>query len=442
MKKIVLSLLLLISFISYAFSSFAIETGTYELYSKGVCEYLLNYQGKSRITEYVVYNKNGKEYPAYCLNVERKGVDSNKNYSVNVSDKLYDVNVWRTILNGYPYKSIQELGVATKEEAFTATKQAIYVMQGVRNMGDYSPVNSDAGRRTYNAFVNIINNARNSKAVNPGKVDVEISTQDLEWNYNNGYVEKTFEIKSNIDNGTYDVTLVGKDLPKGIVTTGINNELQSTFSKEEKFKIRIPVQSLTYDGSFIVRCDLTSKTFPVLYGMSGNAALQDYALTYETVEKKSCEYEISFKKNLTKINILKKEYESEKVLENVEFELYNEAKSFNKKLVTNKDGKICVGNLLPGKYFLKEIKTLDGYNLISDIIEINVQFNEEVNVTVNNTKISKELYEKKYENLEVVEKDKEIKIDKNIENTSIENDYTYVKTQAKTTNKLLPKTGY
>ena len=85
---------------------------------------------------------------------------------------------------------------------------------------------------------------------------------------------------------------------------------------------------------------------------------------------------------------------------------------------------------------------MDGYNLISDIIEINVQFNEEVNVTVNNTKISKELYEKKYENLEVVEKDKEIRIDKNIENTSIENDYTYVKTQAKTTNKLLPKTGY
>lgn len=145
---------------------------------------------------------------------------------------------------------------------------------------------------------------------------------------------------------------------------------------------------------------------------------------------------------MTKINILKKEYESEKVLENVEFELYNEAKSFNKKLVTNKEGKICVGNLLPGKYYLKEIKTLDGYNLISDIIEINVQFNEEVNVTVNNTKISKELYEKKYENLEVVEKDKEIKIEKNVENTSIENDYTYVKTQAKTTNRLLPKTGY
>ena len=85
---------------------------------------------------------------------------------------------------------------------------------------------------------------------------------------------------------------------------------------------------------------------------------------------------------------------------------------------------------------------MDGYNLISDIIEINVQFNEEVNVTVNNTKISKELYEKKYENIEVVEKDKEIRIDKNVENTSIENDYTYVKTQVKTTNRLLPKTGY
>ena len=118
-----------------------------------VCEYLLNYQGSSRITEYVVYNKNGKEYPAYCLNVEKKGVNSTSGYAVNVSDKLYDTNVWRTILFGYPYKSLAELGVANEQEAFTATKQAIYVAQGIRRLEDYSPFNTDAGHRTYNALV-------------------------------------------------------------------------------------------------------------------------------------------------------------------------------------------------------------------------------------------------------------------------------------------------
>ena len=441
MRKLFLSLLLIISFISHALCSYAIDIGSYELYSKGVCDYLLNYKGSARITEFVVYNKNQKEYPAYCLNVEKKGVDSSHGYSVNVTDKYYDLNVWRTILSGYPYKSISELGVATQEEAYTATKQAIYIAQGVRDLGDYSAFDSDAGRRTYNALVNIVTNARNSSAVQPGIIDIDISTEDVEWKYANGYVEKEFEIKSNINSGTYNVNLLGQNLPEGTQIVNINDQLQSKFANDEKFKIRIPVQSLKSDGTITIKCELSSHTFPILYGVSGTEGAQDYALTYESVEVESFEYEINYKKNLTKINILKKEYESEKTLENVEFEL-SDKKSYNKQLITDKEGKASEENLMPGKYYLKEIKTLDGYNIITDEIEVNVEYNEEVNITVNNTKINKEIFEKKYENVEVTTKENEKKVETVVDNNYIENEYTYVKTKANTAKKLLPKTGY
>ena len=441
MRRLFLSLLVIISIVLQTFSVYAIDIGSYELYSKGVCDYLLNYKGSARITEFVVYNKNQKEYPAYCLNVEKKGVDSSHGYAVNVSDKYYDLNVWRTILSGYPYKSIEELGVATKEEAYVATKQAIYIAQGVRNLEDYSAFDSDGGRRTYNALVNIVTNARNSSAVQPGIIDIDISTNDIEWKYTNGFVEKKFGIESNIDSGTYDISLLGQNLPEGIKIVNTNDELQSKFAKDEEFKIKIPVQSLKSNGTIKLVCELSSQTFPILYGVSGTEGAQDYALTYESVESNIAEYEINYKKNLTKINILKKEYESEKTLENVEFELTNK-KSFNKKLITDSEGKACVENLLPGKYYLKEVKSLEGYNLITDEIEVDVEYNEEVNITVNNTKVNKELFEKKYENVEVTTKEKEKKVETVVDNNYIENEYTYVKTKARTTNRLLPKTGY
>lgn len=442
MKKIIFSLLIIISLFSHTLCAYAIEGGMYDLYSKGLCGDLLNYQGSTRITEYVVYNKNGKEYPAYCLNVEKKGVNSTSGYAVNVSDKLYDTNVWRTILFGYPYKSLAELGVANEQEAFTATKQAIYVAQGIRRLEDYSPFNTDAGHRTYNALVNIVTNARNSTAEEPGRINIGIISEDLEWKYNNNFIEKTFSIQTNIDSGHYEISILGQNLPDGICVLGMDDALQTIFAMNEKFKIRIPIQSLKNDGEFKIKCDLSSQTFPVLYGISENEATQDYALTYESVESSSAEYDVKFKKNLTKINIFKKEYETQNMLPNVEFELYNQNKTYDKTFVTDKDGTICIDNMIPGTYYLKEIKALDGYNLISDEIEIKLDYNEEVNVTVNNTKTKKELFEKQYENIEMVSNKEEKKVETNVENTSIENDYKYVKAKSNVTNKVLPKTGY
>ena len=55
-------------------------------------------------------------------------------YSVSIQDAISDVKLWRIIINGYPYKTIEELGCNSKEEAFTATKQAIAIYMVIIQM--------------------------------------------------------------------------------------------------------------------------------------------------------------------------------------------------------------------------------------------------------------------------------------------------------------------
>ena len=96
---------------------------------------------------------------------------------------------------------------------------------------------------------------------------------------------------------------------------------------------------------------------------------------------------VKLNKNETKIIIIKQDSETKERLEGVEFELLDE----NKKVVyanlkTDKEGKIVVENLVPGKYYLKETNTLNDYDMYRDLISLNVSLNERFTVTINNNK--------------------------------------------------------
>ena len=141
-------------------------------------------------------------------------------YSVSVNEAITDVNLWRIIINGYPYKSIQELGCNNKQEAFTATKQAIYCYIHGNNPNDYTAI-GEAGVRTLKALKQIVTNANNSTEV---KVGSNITIQSKEGLFkqdsiDKNYVSKTYEIKANASYKDYEVSLESinkQSLPEGI----------------------------------------------------------------------------------------------------------------------------------------------------------------------------------------------------------------------------------
>lgn len=393
--------------------------------SGGDCGSLLTYKGIVVKTYYSQYIQDGVSYPAYCLDKTKQGVTNEISYSVSVQNAITDVKLWRIIINGYPYKTIGQLGCNNKEEAFTATKQAIYCYIHGNNSNDYQAI-GEAGQRTLNALKQILNNAEKctetqiSNTIKIVKEQDNFSVDSKEKNY----VSKTYSINAGTTISNYEIELQKSDseLPEGIKITDINNNSKKEFSQNEKFKILIPIKNLTKESNFniIVKTKINNK--PVLYGKASNSSYQDYALTAATYENATGQTQDKYYKNETKVKIIKQDQDTEERLENVEFNIFDSNKQIiYSNLKTDSNGEIEITNLIPGKYYIKETTAKDGYLLNDELIEFDVSFNQELTLKINNLfgktpKIEKEEKEttKVVEQKEVVETSQEKKVSETV----------------------------
>lgn len=347
---------------------------------------LLERNGVDLTCIYIVHNQNGIEYPAYCLNLELDGATEDFSYDVNIDNQLTNMEIWRTVVNGYPYKTPEELGCATKEEAYLATRQAIYCSVYGRDPNSYHALGGAAGERTLNALKQIVNTARTSTATKPSAT-LNINANEGLWKVDENdknYVSKEFTVTASAGIKDYEISLTG-ELIEGMKITDMNNKEKSEFVDDEKFKILIPIKNINQDGKFSIEVNGNVATQPVLYGLSGNSNLQNVAVTgsiYENGSGNKTEY---YFKNQTKIIILKQNQETKEPLQGVKFQLLDENKQvIYTDLTTNKEGIITIENLLPGKYYIQEMETLENYEVYDKYIEIELKLNEETKVTVNN----------------------------------------------------------
>ena len=375
-------------------SVFAVETLNVKAIKE--CPVLLQYGNIKIGTTLAKVNINDKEYPVYCLDVSKPGVATGKltEYNVTLKDTIENQEVYRAIINGYPYKTIEELGVKTEEEAFTATKQAVYSMLYNRNVDEYSAINTEAGHRTYNAYRNIVLAARGSnKVYENAKFELKA---DKEWKKDeeNKYLYKNVEVNANLKSN-FDIKLEGD---KNNIFKLEKEQIvgKETDNKKEKYLLKIDLKDINkfniLGKEVFKNLKLTAtaevETNPVYLGKEETGTRQDYAISgvrFKGKEERSLNIDIP--KNETKIKIVKISKEEDKKLENVKFELFDkENKSIGIK-ITNKNGEIIYENLIPGKYYLKEIEAKEGYNKLNALVEIEVKYGEEKEVKINNEKI-------------------------------------------------------
>lgn len=373
---------------------------------------LLMWNGLRIHTHLAVYKKDGKEYPAYCMDRELPGVEIGVSQTVDVKQIVNNVKVWRAIINGYPYKSIAELGCNTEGEAYLATKQAVYCMLTNRDVNEYSAI-GEAGERTLNALKTIVTNARNS---NESKVSSELKIDEQEklWkidSLDNKYISKTFTVTANAGMSKYSVNIKNLNI-EGSKLTDENNKEKTEFASTEKFKILIPIQEIKQDGNFSIEVKAQVATKPVFYGETRDSGLQSYALTGYTYEEGTGSKKVYYTKNDTKIIITKTDDKTGEKLEGVEFELLDEEQNkIYTEITTNKDGIATINNLLPGTYYIKETRTLEGYQLYSKLIKVELELNEETTVNVINSEEEPEIYkEEKKTELAVKEEKSNIKV--------------------------------
>lgn len=399
--------MLILSALGFINSVYATNINTANIYAVRDCGNLLTYKETPVKVTYVEYINEGNHYPAYCMDKTKVGAETNS-YNVSIEGAVNDVGLWRRIINGYPYKSIQELGVANEQEAFTATKQAIYCYIHGNNPSDYGAI-GEAGQRTLNAMHTIINNAQNSKESKISST-IKINKNSDNWKQDENeknYVSKVYSVSAGANIQNYKIILSRKNNQDigGIKLTDINNKTKTEFSPNEKFKILVPIKEMKEKGNFELKVEAKISTKPVLYGIAPNSSYQDYALTGATYEDGTGNIQDEYFKNETKIIILKQDEDTNEKLEGVEFELLDENKNvvYNG-LKTDKDGKINIENIVPGRYYIKETNTKDGYLRFEDLIKIDINLNEQMTVTVNNKKEEKPKIETSKNTTEVSKK--------------------------------------
>lgn len=379
---------------------FSIEKAN--LYSKGNCKSLLINipTGGTIVVAKVFYKNDGKEYPAYCLNKELDGVGKVEGYSVTIDKVVDNELVRKVIINGYPYKSLETLGVKDIDEAYTATKMAVYcILYDYDIDKKFKPI-GEAGKRTLNAIRKIVDTAKSSNETYK-EPNITIEEVDKKWNVDKidkKYISKSFKIESDININKVNLKLDGTNIT-GIKITDLSNKENVIFKNNVRFKVLIPIDKLESEGEFNILVDANLDTKPVLYGKAPNSTLQDYALagvSYEITTKNS---KIDYPKNPTTVTIEKISYETNEKLDGAIFNIYDEDKNLiYENMEVDENGLFTIDSIIPGKYYIDEIKSPEGYLKNDNLIEFEINYGEEKLISITNNKIkitTREITEKR-----------------------------------------------
>ncbi|WP_141497638.1 SpaA isopeptide-forming pilin-related protein, partial [Bacillus wiedmannii] len=143
---------------------------------------------------------------------------------------------------------------------------------------------------------------------------------------------------------------------------------------------------------------VTSKKLePGTYTLKETKAPQGYKLLKEEIEvvveaNKVVQVQVENAKELGSLQVIKKDAESGKVLEDAEFKLKNETgQVVGEAKTTNKNGVVTFENLVPGKYTLEETKAPEGYKAVEVTVEVNVVANEVAKQEVLNEKVKEKI---------------------------------------------------
>ncbi len=228
----------------------------------------------------IVYKaENGQELPAYCANPNKPGIEdiSAKTYDVDVDQLDTDPHVWAAIVNGYPYKSPQELGVRNDYEAYYATKMAVWALvhDNYSNLNDWQ-ANGEQNKAVETAMKNLVAKGLANTVVYGTWLATNPATPTAqEDDIDSNYLSQTYTIKSNVDIDSFRVVLDG-NVPAGTKVTDKNNNVKDTFDgTEDTVKVLIPKTGQEREGNFriIIKGKLENKS--VMFGLS-HTNRQDY----------------------------------------------------------------------------------------------------------------------------------------------------------------------
>ncbi len=375
-RRIKVYIMLVVTFLSSLNSVFAIENPNIQ-YGIEDIKYVIDsksyirYNGiLQRNTEYY-YIKNNEEYTAYCIDLGLNGAELHPegHYNVDANKKIDDNILRKIVLNSYPYKTIEEIGVKTIDEARFVSQFAIWCYTSDLNLGLIEPASNE-----YQYIVDSIVNIYNSSL-------------DKDENYNinleNVVGEQKLEKIKGEEFYTKEVEVVNMTNINSIAVTSPENNIK-VIQDKNKYKVYIPVDSVDKYGKYTAKInyEIVAKENAALIGTSTLPGYQNVVVTLKEFFNHTESLNIDFDSWNTKIVVKKQDKDTLKPLSNVKYEIRYENGELIGVYETDNNGEFTIDlkNNQKCVINIKELMAKEGYikDLENHKLEVNVNDLKEI----------------------------------------------------------------
>ena len=360
---------------------------------------------------YVTYSRttyiddNGITRIAYCVNPDLKGIGYISGevvgYDVEIKNLLSDNKLWRALVNGYPYNSQESMGVETDDDAYLATKMAIYAIMRGNTENDirtlYRPGKDKVegqsledierrGTKVIEAICKLINIGYNgTETIQSNDIlKIEKDSEFLEDSLNKNYYSQKLKIKSKVECKEYYIKNIS-NFPAGTIITDIDGNQKYSFKGGEEFKLMVPKTSIMENINGTIEINGICKTYPIYYSECKNGNYQNYLLCCDSFSDNfNAVNDINIEINKSSLKIVKIDKDTKRPIAGVKFSVkYKDGTNIGT-YTTDENGVIYIENLHQGEIIVKELENNKFYNISKNEYIVELNYNESKNIEIEN----------------------------------------------------------
>lgn len=289
--------------------------------------------------------------------------------------------------NGYPTKKIT--GDEGLDYYITQTAIWWYIddTTGTRNISDAFKTTAADPHNLRPHIKRLVEGAKAARSKGYIAPAINVSVPGYTFSYSGSkatYYSSAITVSGTKISGSYTVSVAGL---AGAYVTDVNGNAKSAFLPGQSFKVAVPYgKALELNNKITVTVRATGKLVKAYsYRPEYNADLQKVLPFIGITHTYNLVRSVDLTLSTSKLTVYKKDSVSKAMLPGAKLALYDMNNVMLKTWITSSNSLTILG-LVPGKYYIKELETPSGYNMITAVVNLSLNPAEHKHLTIYNIK--------------------------------------------------------